>query len=663
MNRAAALPAAICCFLAAGAGLAGAKDHPDVVVLGFDGMDYGVTRDLIAAGELPAFARLARAGSFIPLGTSLPPQSPVAWSNCITGMNPGGHGIFDFIARDPKTYLPYLSTTTSSGGEGKSVSLGDWVFPLSGGKVELEREGHAFWEVLSDAGVPCRVSRIPSNYPPVECEAYSLSGMGTPDILGTYGTFLYYTSERGQAGEAQGGRVYEVQPVNYVIRTALPGPNNPFRKGNPPSESEFTVYLDPKNPVAKIVLGGQEVMLNQGEWSGWMKVEYELAPWQTLHGICRFLLRQVRPDFQLYVTPVNLDPANPALPISTPPEYASDMAREIGPFYTETMPEDTWALDEGRLTDEEFLHQTGFVVEESWKILDFELDRYRDGFLFFYFSTTDLMQHMFWRAIDPEHPGYTPELAAAHGDAIRRIYREADRVLAHVLDRVGPDATVMVMSDHGFGSFRQNFHLNAWLRQEGYLRFLDEAREEHGEFFQGVDWSRTRAYAAGLNGLFINLRGREGKGIVNPGPEAEKLIREIAAKLEAVRDPRTGAPVVAKAYLTSEEYSGANMALAPDIVPGYGLPYRASWETALGKTPAELFGDNTKKWTGDHCTDPRQVPGILLCNRPLESKEAALVDVAPTLLAIYGHDPLPEMVGKPLLGGARADARREGSGG
>ena len=136
-----------------------------VIVLGFDGLDYGVTRDLMAQGRLPNFSRLASRGRFTPLGTSVPPQSPVAWSTFITGRDPGRHGIFDFVHRDAKTMAPFLSTTKVEGA-GKTLTLGKWQFPLSSGHVTLLRKGQPFWDVLEQHGIETTVVRMPANFPP-----------------------------------------------------------------------------------------------------------------------------------------------------------------------------------------------------------------------------------------------------------------------------------------------------------------------------------------------------------------------------------------------------------------------------------------------------------------------------------------------------------------
>jgi len=150
-----------------------------VIVLGFDGLDYGLTKELMASGRLPNFSRLAERGTFTALGTSIPPQSPVAWSSFITGLDPGRHGIFDFVHRDPKTMQPYLSTTRTEAAS-RTLKFGKWQVPIESGEVELLREGQPFWDVLEQHGVETTIVRMPANFPPSGTSTRELSGMGTP---------------------------------------------------------------------------------------------------------------------------------------------------------------------------------------------------------------------------------------------------------------------------------------------------------------------------------------------------------------------------------------------------------------------------------------------------------------------------------------------------
>ena len=626
----------------------GSTDRPKVLVLGFDGMDPKIARSLMAEGRLPNFQRLAEMGTFTELETSVPPQSPVAWSNFITGMNPGGHGIYDFIARDPKTYLPYLSTTVTEEAKRK-LKIGKWLIPLSKGEVKLLRHGKAFWEILEENDIPTVVLRLPSNFPPTGKKTRSISGMGTPDILGTYGTFSFYTTKPYVITEETGGRIYIVDSFDNKVETKIIGPPNTFLEGNPDAEIPLVVYLDPDFPVAKIVVEDTEIILNEKEWSDWVTLRFKMMPFASVQGIVRFYLKSVRPDFELYMSPIQIDPRAPALPISTPPDYSKELARAIGPFYTQGIAEETWALNEGRLNEEEFLQQIEFVFDQTKKMLDYELDRFEWGLLYCYFSTSDPLQHMFWRFRDPQHPMYDPELAERYGETIEYYYTRLDSVLGHAMDRIGDDATVIVLSDHGFTTYRRNFHVNTWLYRNGYLALRDEFRQESGEFFENVDWSRTKAYALGINGLYINQIGREAEGIVSPGPEKEHLLDELRNKLMAVVDPETGEHVIAQVYKAEDWYTGECVDQAPDLIVGYNSGYRGSWETALGKVTRTLITDNNKAWSGDHCMAKEVIPGVLFASKPITNPQPALYDLAPTILGEFGISPTPNMVGSDLF--------------
>jgi len=627
-----------------------AAQAPRVIVLGIDGMDPLLLERMILAGTMPNFAKLAAInGGVRRLATSIPPQSPVAWSNLITGLDPGGHDIFDFIHRDPKTMELYLSTSRVEPPQ-YTLRLGQWTLPLSGGHTELLRRGKAFWEYLDAASIPTLVYHMPANFPPVPMHGRSLSGMGTPDVLGTYGTFSFYTDDPYSAvGAVNGGRVYTVKVENGIVNAFLYGPYNTFRKGEPESSLPLRVALDARNATADFQVAGREFVLHQGEWSPWIPVRFELVPHAAaVDGICRFFMKQVGPVFQLYVSPVNMNPANPALPISTPMDFSHELWEEFGYFYTQGIAEDTKALSGGYLDDGQYLAQAHMVLDENLRAFRKELARYRRGLFFFYFSSLDLNSHMFWRAMDPDHPGYTADIAAKFGDAVPALYRQMDTVLGQVLEKAGDDATVLVVSDHGFAPFRRAFNLNGWLRDHGYL-VLAGGAATGGNSFQGVDWGRTRAYGLGLNGLYLNLRGREVRGIVEPGAAADALRQELARELLAVQDPANGQPVITRVDLAGAAYSGPYVADAPDLVIGYNRGYRSGWGTVLGGVPAGELEDNLDPWSGDHCMDFRQVPGVLLSNRRIAADSPALTDIAPTLLALYGLPQPVEMKGKPLL--------------
>lgn len=629
-------------------GSASTRDEPRVIVLGFDGMDYEVASRLMQAGRMPNFERLAELGQFAPLGTSVPPQSPVAWSNFITGMDSGGHGIFDFVHRDPKTMLPYLSTSRAED-PSNILELGGLCIPLNPGKVRLLRHGTPFWEVLDDHGVETTILRMPANYPPSGSATRELSGMGTPDILGTYGTFSYFTSspESYEGVDVSGGKVYPARVRDNVVKGELHGPDNTLYCEPTETKLEFTLYLDPEEPVARLLVGDQERIIQEGEWTDWVPIEFDLMPTQTLPAEARFYLRQVRPKLELYVTPLNIDPIDPAQPISTPTSslfrtgYAAELAGATGRYYTQGMPEDTKSLTEGVFTREEFLAQANLTGREILEQYDYVLSRFERGLLFYYFGNLDQVSHMMWRPMDPGHPAYDAAVDAPFRSVVEDIYVELDGVVGRTLDSIPEGTTLIVMSDHGFTSWRRSFHLNAWLREQGYLVVRDPYLKDDPGLFLNVDWARTRAYGLGLNGLYINLRGRERSGIVSANAR-ELLMEEIERRLLETIDPATGKPAITRVYRRDDFYQDRGyLDIGPDILVGYAKGTRGSNESALGEVGRTVLTDNTEQWSGDHCMDHTTVPGILLTNRALKKPVTELRDLAAAVLAEFGIDTFP----------------------
>ena len=620
-----------------------------VIVLGIDGMDPHLLSAFIAQGVMPHFKRFVERGHFKSLRTSLPPQSPVAWSNFISGTNPGGHGIYDFIHRDPTTLTPYFSTSRTSP-PSKTISLGDWSIPLSGGNVELLRKGPAFWTFLEDRGIPATLFKIPANFPPVPCRSRTISSIGTPDVRGTYGTFSYYTDAPPEDAEHfTGGQVIPMKVVDHRFKAELIGPRNTFRQDRDPIKVPFVVWRDPTHPVAKITLQGQEMLLRQGEWTGWIRVHFEVVPYlNRVSGICRFYLKEVHPRFRLYVSPIHIDPDDPAMPICTPKEYSKELSDAVGPFATKGFPADTKALSHGVLTDEEYLVQADAVLDERLRLFDYELNRFSEGLLFFYFSSIDQNCHMMWRTMDEEHPLYDPKASDRVKGAVRHFYTAMDAVLAQTLEKVDARTTLIVLSDHGFAPFRRELHLNSWLLEHGYIGLLDPSSRDEGQLLENVDWTRTKAYALGLNALYINRREREAYGSVAPS-EAPALLDRLVAELEGYKDPETGASVIGHVYSRKDVYTGPYVDQAPDMIVGYRRGYRISDTAALGAIPRAVIEDRRDKWSADHCIDPPEVPGVLLANKRIVKADAALEDLAPTILGEFGIQPPEEMIGRGVL--------------
>ena len=378
-----------------------------------------------------------------------------------------------------------------------------------------------------------------------------------------------------------------------------------------------------------------------GQWSDWLTVEFPLIPTQTLRGICRLYLKQLHPAFELYVSPINLDPVAPAMPISTPASFAAELAHATGHFHTQGMPEDTKALSEGVLTRDEFLQQAAFAGDEVTRQYWSLLDRFTGGLLFYHFGNLDQVSHMMWRPRDPDHPAFDADGDAPYRSVVEDLYVAFDRIVGETLRRAGPDTTLIVMSDHGFASWRRSFHLNNWLRENGYLAVRDETATDDGGLLLNIDWTRTRAYGLGLNGLYINVRGRERWGIVAPDQRSQ-LADEIRERLLRTMDPATHQGAITQAYPREQIYSESeHFDFAPDLIVGYAKGTRVSNGSALGGVSAGVFADNTGEWTGDHCMDASAVPGILLTNRPLRRPASSLAQLAGAILAEFGIGGFP----------------------
>lgn len=638
-----AAAAVLFCAVAAGAffglkGLGSSATKTRVIVIGLDGLDPNLLDEYLAQGILPNFRKLKEVGTYSRLGTSNPALSPVAWSSFSTGSNPGRHGMYDFLRRDPKTYLPDLS-------------LSEVVKPKFGqARMKTSRRGTAFWDITSENKIPTTILRTPVTFPPDKVHGRMLSGLGVPDLRGTQGTFAFYTTEMVETGRPMGGQVLNVKAQGDVIETRITGPRNTLSR--PPADVlvPLKITLRRQEPAgATLEFQGQSFDLPVGQWSDWKTLSFKLNAITKVSGILRFYLSSVSPDLQLYMSPINFDPRNPAFPISFPPRYAAELAEEIGLYYTLGQAEDTWSLNEGRLSDDTFLEHCYEVIREREAMLLYELGRFRNGLLVCCFDTPDRIQHMFWRYRDPQHPLHDAAAAEKYKDVFPALYRSMDAILGKVIEAADENTTVIVLSDHGFNEFRTAVHLNAWLAQEGFLVFKPGVnRQKTSEFFEGVDWSKTTVYAVGLAGVYFNRQGRERDGIVT-ADQVPELTRRLNESLAKLADPATGSPIVKRLYPRDEVYRGPHVDSAPDFVIAFEKGYRSSWQTGLGSVPPVIFEANSKRWSGDHCVDPSYVPGVLLMNRKSSVSSPTIMDIAPTILKLFEIEPPDSVDGKPLL--------------
>ena len=615
------------------------------VVLGLDGMDPLLTEKFLAEGKLPNLAKLRDRGCFKRLSTTVPSMSPVAWSSFQTGCNPGKHNIFDFLTRDKQSYQPRLSSVDIRGPR-RTISLGKYQFPLGKADIRLLRKGKPFWKTLGEHGIFSSVIRVPITFPPEKFRGVQLSGMCVPDLRGTQGMFSFYTTRAEEKVEHTGGENYYVTREGNTIRAELVGSENPLRKDNNVLKSPFVVTIK-DDSSADIKINGVSYGLRKDEYTEWIKVDFKAAPGIKVHGICKFLLLSTAPEFELYVTPVNIDPEKPAMPISYPAIYSTYLAKRQGPFATLGLAEDSWALNEKVLVDDGFIQQCINMDREREQMFFDALDKVRHGLCVCVFDGTDRLQHTFWRDIDEEHPAHRGQTPDEQRNVIEELYQRMDVLVGKTLAKCkGKDTIVMIISDHGFSTFRYGVDLNRWLEENGYLKVKDGPREQ--KYLAVVDWSQTRAFAIGLAGIFLNLKGRESQGIVDSGSEAVQLRKEIAEKLAELRDPERGQGVIKQVYNALEIYRGPYKGESPDLLVGYNKGYRASWETAIGQVTERILHANTKAWSGDHCIDHSLVPGVLFCNRPIDAERPRLMDIGPTVLDMFGVDVPKYMDGKAL---------------
>ena len=555
-----------------------------VFVLGFDGMDPNLARKWIEEGKLPNFKKLSEEGTFSTLASSVPSESPTAWSSFATGVNPGKHNIYDFLIRDLETYFPDFNMVRK---EPPEFLWG--LIPVKAPKVISTRGGTSFWVHAGRDGVKSVVLTVPVSFPPEEIDhGRMLAGLPTPDIRGTLGTYYYWATDLSSFEEQTSEFLGISKALLFeggVAETTIKGPDNPIlkqeeralrakRKAGALSDKEAARLAELGKaafvpvPVkvrwaegsgqADIDVQGTHLTLKSGEWSPWVPLTFKFNFLLRVHGMIQFHVIRADKELQIYGSPVNIDPRDPPIPISKPDGYAAELASQIGLYRTLGWAESADnPLNEGRLDEAEFLYDANRAMDDRVKIFFENLETVPDWDLFVaVIETTDRIQHMMWRLIDPSHPMYDAALAAKYGDSIEKVYRRADDLVGRIREKLPPDVVFMVVSDHGFHSFRRGVNLNTWLVQNGYMAFEGQESEKktledlfgRGKFFEGVDWSRTRAYAVGLGQIYFNLKGREGRGIVSAGAEYKALQDEIRSKLVTLTDPENGQRVFRDIY-------------------------------------------------------------------------------------------------------------------
>lgn len=668
-----------------------------VIVLGFDGADAALTEKLLAEGKLPHLAALATKGGYARLTPTVPAQTPVSWATFTTGRDPGGTQIFDFLRRDPQTYMPTFAVAEEKKAKfllGKAnqpvvtaaFGLLGWVLALflarlvrrrrpwlhalpvaflAGGagwvvggwlppaipQVESRRSGTPFWQLAGEGGVAATVVRVPVTFPAAPFpHGHLLAGLGVPDLRGRIGSPAFYTTDPnfvpGYDNEFS-IEVFKLPAGATHWVTKILGPQDRVFGSGSYLESPLTLTLAADGRTLELQTCGQRVTLAPGDWSPWLRLCFQFNPLLRVSGWSRFKLLSLNPHLRLYLQPINPDPLRtpPGFDLSAPRSWAAALFRELGPFKTVGWAIDTWAPSEKVVDEQTFMEDIQHTEGEEFRRLLRRFLAGEDKLLVHYFEFTDRVGHILWRALDPQNPAYPGSEASRLAQYVEQAYQLMDEIVGEVQEKLGPEDVLVVLSDHGFSTWRRSFHINTWLAREGYLALTAPSGQvenlenlfNRGQFWPNVDWGRSRAYHLGLGGLYINLAGREKFGTVAPGEEYEALRRELAARLEALVDPATGAHPVSRVFLREQVYKSFDPKLIPDLIVTTSQGYRISWQSALGGMPDRLFEDNARVWSGDHCTlDPAVVPGVLFVNRPLLRRDLSMLDVYPTLLKLLG---------------------------
>jgi predicted AlkP superfamily phosphohydrolase/phosphomutase len=655
-----------------------------VFIMGFDGMDPTLAGRFMDEGKLPNLKALAEVGTFNKLESTLPSESPVAWASFATGVNPGKHNVYDFLVRDFKTYLPEPLPVKK---EPPQFLWG--TIPIKGPKASSLRGGTSFWVHAGRDGVRSIVLTVPMTWPPEEgAHGDMLSGLPLPDMRATLGTFYYWATDLSsfEVGNTEfGGYLERLLFEDGIAATVLKGPENPVLKqeetalraklkagplsdGDKQRLEELATSKDINLPMtvrwnegagqAEIEIQGQRISLKVGEWSDWVPLTFKVSFLAKLHGMTQFYVVKADRELRLFASPVNMDPRDPPIAISKPEGFSAQIAKDLGgPYRTLGWAESAdKALQEGRLDEAAFLWDSERAFMDRERVIFKQLERNDWDLFVAVIETTDRISHMMFRLIDPKHPLYDAALAGKYGDSIEKIYRRADDLVGRIRAKLPPDTVLMVVSDHGFHSFRRSVNLNTWLVQNGYLVFSGPGGGPkglanlfgHGRFWEGVDWTKTRAYAVGLGPIYFNLRGRESKGIVSAGAEYGALQEEISAKLVTLTDPDTGERVFKAIYKRDDIYKGEYLQNAPDLQVGFNDGYRVGWQDTLGGIQHAVVENNNRRWSGDHCATAAEISGFF-SSRKIDTSRPSIMDLSPTVLKLLGV-PLPgDLDGKPLM--------------
>ena len=557
------------------------------IILGFDSFDPEVFEDMAGQKRLPNLSKFMDAGGYSRLEVCAPPQTEVSWTSIATGADPGGHGIFDFVHRDPATYAPYVSILPM-----KKTALGEqFVSPYI---------AKTLFEEAAEMGFPATALWWPAMFPArPELPVNTLPGLGTPDIRGQLGVGTLFTTADETKSKTTVTKFVSNGKGSY--KALLNGPLVQGKSG--PQPATLPVLLDVIDAnTAKLTIGEKQFQLQTGVWSDIIAIKFKAGLFMSVHAITRVILSSLNNEVRLYTLPLQIHPLHALSHYASSHSFAKNLWQNIGPYLTLGWPQDTTGLEDGCITDDQFIALCDMIFERRKQIFFHLLDNFKEGVLASIFDDLDRIQHMF----------YHNRL-----DVVQAWYEKLDAFVGEVSQRVSSWSgkyTYLVLSDHGFTTYEHNIHLNRWLADNNYLKLKDGKTE--GDL-SDVDWSQTRAYAVGLNSLYLNIAGREGQGLV-PANEIEPLLGELQQKLTNWK-AANGESIIQRVRLKHEIYNGSYTRLGPDMVVGYAPGYRASSGTGLGKVSGALIEENHSHWGADHCVDKDIVPGVIFANRDLQN--------------------------------------------
>jgi predicted AlkP superfamily phosphohydrolase/phosphomutase len=559
------------------------------IIVGFDAFDPKFYEGLAEQGRLPNLGKYMERGGYAYFEVANPPQSEVSWTSIATGLNPGKHGLFDFVHRNPDNYTLHVSLLPT---ERKMLGV-HFVPPF---------EAQTLFDHAVGQGYPATCLWWPATFPArLASPVRTLPGLGAPDILGRLGVGTFCSPDATLLDEDFKSNVAQMeQNGKGCYRGELKGPLQ--KKGSQTQQAsvEFQLELQDED-TAQLRIGKESLSLRRGQWSPILQISFKVKFGISVHAITRAILNDHPSGLGIYFLPLQIHPLHSPWPYATPKGFVKENWKAFGPFLTLGWPQDTTGLEEGFILDDQFLALCNSILSSREQLFLHQVSDFKEGVLAAVFDSLDRVQHMFWR----DRP-----------DIIDGWYEKLDALLGRIQELTGEgsgeETQILVLSDHGFAHFETKVHLNRWLIDRGYLVLKNH--KDSGKL-EDVDWSRSRAYAIGLTSIYLNQAGREGQGVVEE-TDRDVLLDQLKTDLLGWRGS-DGREVVHGVWRGEEAYNGPMTVFGPDLVVGFNTGYRASAQTGLGGWEKDALEPNRDHWGADHCMDPALVPGVLFSNRSL----------------------------------------------